>query len=277
MSTPQSWRKTSQELMRAHHQPVTDHYDLYPAFHLSSDQIHLGFNALAEGIREYKTVVIDGYGGVLWETFRSHLDSLLRTKRTVHWIDVNTALHSESAINELVAPYLGGDDPIFGTRFNGTLRDFFDMRKLQALQPDPQADLNILYGSGAALAGWQAPYVYVDVPKNEIQFRSRAGSITNLGAQQADAPQTMYKRFYFVDWVVLNAHKAALLPHIDWLVDEQRPDEPAIIAGTDLRAALKVMAHSYFRVRPWFEPGAWGGQWIKKKVPELPQNVPNYA
>src|SRR5258708_25277820 len=250
VSTPQSWRKTSQELMRAHHQPVTDHYDLYPAFHLSSDQIHLGFNALAEGIREYKTVVIDGYGGVLWETFRSHLDSLLRTKRTVHWIDVNTALHSESAINELAAPYLGGDDPIFGTRFNGTLRDFFDMRKLQALQPDPHAGLNILYGSGAALAGWQAPCVYVDVPKNEIQFRSRARSITNLGAQQADAPQTMYKRFYFVDWVALNAHKASLLPHIDWLLEDQRPDEPSIITRTALLPALKVQNHRYFSVLP---------------------------
>ena len=136
--------------MSAHHQPVTEHYDLYPAFHLPSDQIHLAFNALTERIREYKMVVIDGYGDVLWETFRSHLDSVLRTELTVHWIGVNTALYSESAINELVAPYLGGDNSIFGTRFNGTLRDFFDIRKLQALQPDPHADLNILYGSGLA-------------------------------------------------------------------------------------------------------------------------------
>src|SRR5262249_13128739 len=157
------------------------------------------------------------------------------------------------------------------------LHDFFDANKLRALQPDPLADLNIVYGCGAAFAGWQGTLVYVDVPKNEIQFRSRAGSIKNLGAMHASDPKAMYKRFYFVDWVALNRHKESLLPRIDWMVDAQRPDEPAIISGHSLRAGLRQMAHSYFRARPWFEPGAWGGQWIKAKIPELPQDVPNYA
>jgi mannose-6-phosphate isomerase class I len=190
---------------------------------------------------------------------------------------VAAALLPEAEVDQMIAPFLGGDDPLFGTRFTGALRDFFDQRALAGLLPDPEADISILYGCGAALAGWDAPLAYVDLPKNEVQFRARAGSVANLGAASPADPKAMYKRMYFVDWAALNRHKAELLPRIDLIVDGQRPDEPALMGGDALREALGRMARSYFRVRPWFEPGPWGGQWIKEHIPQLPQNVPNYA
>jgi mannose-6-phosphate isomerase class I len=90
-------------------------------------------------------------------------------------------------------------------------------------------------------------------------------------------PKLAYKRSYFIDWVVLNQHKASILNQIDVLVDTQRPDEPSFIGGMNLRESLERMSHSSIRVRPWFEPGVWGGQRIKSLVPELPQDASNYA
>lgn len=279
MAQPETFRKTAQYLLPAQRPPApAGQYDLYPAFPLGPGKIDLGFDALANRLAEAAQVVIDGYPGVLWEDFRRRLDEALRRHGVqATWRSMEDALKPASEIDTLIAPFLGGDDPLFGTRFTGSLHDFYDADKLAALRPTPSAGLNVLYGCGAALAGWAGLLVYVEVPKNEIQFRFRAGSVSNLGASRPGEPKAAYKRCYFVDWVAANAHKAALVSRVDWVVDAQRPAEPALLAGDDLRAALAQMAHSYFRVRPWFEPGPWGGQWIKARIPGLTPNVPNYA
>lgn len=277
MSIP--WRKTTQELAPAYHIPVpAGQYDLYPGFPIDPGEIDLGYGALAQRLKDSRTVIVDGYGGVFWESFREALDAeFKRLGLHTAWLNINVALRSTKQIEQLVEPFLGGDDPLFGTRFTGKLDDFFDASRLLLIQPDPAADISLVYGCGAALCGWQGMLVYIDLPKNETQFRARAGSIANLGQTEPIDPKVMYKRFYFVDWVALNQHKYHWLPHIDVIVDAQRPDEPTSMSGATLRRALTQMSQNYFRARPWFEPGAWGGQWIKQKIPQLPQSAPNYA
>jgi mannose-6-phosphate isomerase class I len=274
-----SYRKTTQALLPSTHAPAAPgQYDIYPGFPIGPGKIALGFAALAERLVGHQLVTLDGYAGVLWDDLRARLDAALGAIGwRAAWLDARQALRTSAEVERLVAPFLGGDDPLFGTRFTGALADFFDLDALAALRPDEAADLSIVYGPGAALAGWDGLLVYVDLPKNELQFRARAGVPTNLTLDAALPAKAAYKRSYFVDWPALNAHKAALLGRVDLLVDGQRADEPAHIAGGDLRAALDAMSRSAFRVRPWFEPGPWGGQWIKDRIPALPQDVPNYA
>jgi mannose-6-phosphate isomerase class I len=276
---PTIFRKTTQTLAPAQHTPLpAGQYDIYPGFDIGAGKIDAGYDALAHTLSKHAIVILDGFGGVLWKDARSKLDAAFAAlNKTVAWHNIDDALKGSPEIDALIAPFLGGDDPIFGTRYTGAFADFFDKDALSAINPDIDAEINIVYGCGAALCGWHGALVYLDVPKNEIQFRARAGSIANLGAVAGFDAKAMYKRFYFVDWPALSAHKQALLPRIDMMVDAQRPDEPLCIAGDDLRKALTAMSQNFFRVRPWFEPGPWGGQWIKQHMQQLPQDAPNYA
>jgi len=273
------YRKTKQYLLPDNKPAVTEgKYDIYPAFSLDKDHISEGFESLASVIYKHKNVTIDGYGGVLFNDFREKLEVVLKkTGIKCSWINSSNYLKSPGVINEMIAPFTGSDDALFGKRTSLVLEDFFDLQKLTDLSPDLNADVNIISGTGASLAGWPGLLIYIDLPKNEIQFRSRAGSIKNLGASAPADPKEMYKRFYFVDWIVLNRHKKNLLPYINVMVDGQNPENPKWISGDSLRESLREMSRNLFRARPWFEPGAWGGSWIKEKVDGLNKNVPNYA
>ncbi len=274
-----NYRKSSQFIMPSEKQAESiGKYGLYPTHSVEENKILKGFESLATEIQSYKTIIIDGYIGVFFENFRSQLQRYFDKKGLeINWIDFSKAIKSEQEIDKMIAPFLGGDDPVFGTRTTLSLMDFFQLERIRNFQLDENADLNIVYGAGAGLTNFGGTLIYIDLPKNEIQFRARAKSITNLGTTLTDEIKPMYKRFYFVDWVVLNKHKQYVLSKIDIVVDEQRPHEITWMKGDELRSGLKEISRNVFRVRPWFEPGAWGGKWSLAHIDGLNKNVPNYA
>ncbi|HEX5667485.1 MAG TPA: ROK family protein, partial [Chitinophagaceae bacterium] len=276
---PGPFRKTSQPLLPSQRSTqTTDTYEIFPSYLLKEGSISTGFQTLARAVRMEKTLIIDGYGGVLWEQFRENMNHALWQEGIKPlWFDINACLKKEHVINQMIADSLNGDDPVFGKKYAGQLRDFFDEEKLGLISPDDSAGMCIVYGTGASLSGWTGKHIYLDTPKNEIQYRMRAKTIYNLGSSTNYENTQMYKRFYFVDWPVLNEHKKKLLPEIDFVADEQRVSTISWISGDDLRNALNNMLKHAFRARPWFEAGVWGGQWMKQILKGLNKDEINYA
>lgn len=272
-------RATKQEVMPVKVEQENEAgYNIYPSHRLSSAKIHEGYASLAGWIADQGTVLIDGYVGLFWDQISEKIiDELQKIGLSVKCWRMGDFLKTESDIEKMVVPFLGESNSVWGTKTDLNLADFFEIDRLSRLTPEQDFEINIVIGTGASFVGWDAPLIYVDLPKNELQHRMHAGSITNLGASSPQEAVSMYKRFYFVDWVVCNQHKESVLGKVAIFADGQGLDWITWATGSDIRAGLEHLSHEVFRPRPWFTPGSWGGQWLKKQMPQLEQSEPNYA
>ena len=253
-------------------------YSIFPFQSLGDDKIHNGFESFASWIEKEKTVIIEGYVGVFWERIQNEIHEILEKRGySVNWVRALEYFKSSSEIKTITAPFLGTEDSVWGTKCTLELSDIIDNSRLGKVQPQKDSEINICIGPGAAFSNWDARIAYIDIPKNELQYRMRAGSIFNLGLNEIKESYKMYKHYYFVDWVLLNRHKRALKYSIEILVDGQWENTINWMLYKDLLMALKKISSSVIRTRPWFEPGPWGGQWIKKHIPDLNKNIVNYA
>jgi mannose-6-phosphate isomerase class I len=277
MEIKNEWRLSGQPLLPVHvaEKQQQNGYDIYPVHALDEGKIHEGYAGLARWMTTQKQVLIDGYAGVLWAVIYDALDEeFKRLHVNVRWHFTDNLYKDAVVIDELVRPFVGEPGEVWGTKTSLTLSDFFIPTTIDT---DPGYDLTIVIGTGAALTNQQAPVVYLDIAKNELQYRMRAGSVTNLGSNTTIAHAEMYKRSYFVDWVVLNEYKRTLLNRIRIMADAQWYDTLTWITISDLKEGIEQISRSVFRVRPWFEPGAWGGQWMKEHIAGLNKEEVNYA
>ncbi len=271
-------RASSQRLLPLRRPDRGATYDLYPAFPLASGRLEVGWAAIAAEGDDVALLLVDGGAGVAWDDVVRDIAAASSARgRSVTVRRTQGAFLDEREVAERIAASLGGEDPLFGKRYEGTLEDLLDPAAIRALGERADGDLVVVVGPGAALVDDAAPLVYLEVPRNEQQYRARAGALVHVGSTEpAVDARAAYKRSYFVDWPLLERHKAALWPRVARFADVQR-EVCVSVGGSVLRAGLEALARAPFRVRPWFEPGVWGGQWLRRHVPDLPQDVPNYA
>ncbi|NQX38984.1 Mannose-6-phosphate isomerase, class I [Pedobacter steynii] len=275
-----NWRHTSQPLLPIALDKVSTvkNYEPSPFFSLEGQKIVNGFGALTDWIIEQDTVLIDGYGGVFFKEIQLQIQKELDERGiSVKWHQTSDYFKPETELERLTAPFLGGENEVWGRKTDLELKDFFRYDEILAIKKDETKTLNIIIGAGAGLVKWDAPVIYFEIPKNEIQYRMKAGAIANLGSSITGNSFSLYKRFYFVDWVLLNRHRSALLNRISIVADGQWLDEVNWMFKGDLEKGLHQLSHAVIRARPWFESGSWGGQWMKKHLEGLNKAEINYA
>lgn len=229
------------------------------------------------GDRSKTTLAIECYHGVYIDEIVSHLQAQIPNAVLMN---AASAMKTMEQVDELVQPFVS-DDPVFGYMTPLELTNFFDANKVATLQQELNSlkeGIVIIYGQGASLVAPETNVlVYADMPRWEIQLRFRNNSVGNLGADNAHAEFSYkYKRSFFVDWRVCDRHKKKLANSWNYVLDTTVKDTPKMISAKALADALFEASNRPFRVVPFFDPGPWGGQWLKE-VCDLDREQQNFA
>ena len=222
-------------------------------------------------------VAVDYYQGVLEESVTEALVNGLEPNLVINTRDL---MWSEQKIKTMVYPDVT-DDRIFGYMTRLTIDAYFDPEKVANARKEIAAatGLVLIVGSGAAFA-YTTPdiLVYADMARWEAQLRMRTHEVDNLGVRNRDTADWMllYKQGFFVDWRVLDRWKKKLMRRWDYLLDTNNRNEAKMVSGKGILAGMEQSLTRPFSVVPFFDPGPWGGQWMKEYC-NLDKEKENYA
>ena len=252
-------------------------YDRFPKTTIKNHRAFRGYDAiyqeLNKKINNRSVVVFDYYPGV----DENEVYELIKRFNFSLEINMHDIFKDGKTMTEQMK-YNLTDDRVFGKMYYGNLVDFMDEDKLEEAKDkiNEHKGSVIVYGVGASLVSHGDMYVYFDMARWEIQLRYRKG-MANYNATNFDEDiLKKYKRGYFIEWRIADKHKAERFESFDYVVDTNKSNDPKMISSDTFKESLSLLAQKPFRTVPYFDPGVWGGQWMKE-VCNLDKNQSNYA
>jgi len=228
--------------------------------------------------RKKKTIVVELYQGVLEE------ETILELANGISPVSVfrtRDCMWSADKITAIVSPYLT-DDRIFGRMSGITIDAYFDPGKIKEFRRKIKSigeGIVLVIGTGASFVAEGCDLlVYSDMARWEIQRRMREHLVDNIGVTNRDTedPMLLYKHGYFVDWRICDRLKRNLLSKLDYLLDTNCSNNPKMVAGRAITEGLHQTLRRPFSLVPFFDPGPWGGQWMKARF-GLDKEALNYG
>jgi len=252
-------------------------YDKFPKKQISFDEslILSGISEIVERLSKYHNgiLAIELYPGTdvkfIYENIIRHIPTSLT-------LNIESAKKSYKDLAYAFDHQLT-DDRVFGKMGYASIEDFYNLDKIADIrkQLESAPGLKIVYGFGSTMISYDH-LIYFDITRWEIQLRFRQGMPNFTADNPREDTLRKFKRGYFLEWRVADKIKQAHYLKSDYLVSSERPDQITMIPLDAFITGLDLLTSSPFRLIPYFDPGVWGGQWMKE-VCDLPENGSNYA
>ena len=257
-------------------------YDKYPEIKVSGfdNEVFEGYDNIVGKIKneiflkEKAVIVIDFYPGVYEDEILKGFSSL----NPVLTIKADDCAYDGDKLTEMMKDNLT-DDRVFGVLTTKKLQDYFIDEKIdeaRARISNIKNGVILVYGVGAGIITLGDVFIYADLARWEIQQRYRKGMPNWKQHNYNEDIQRKYKRGFFIEWRIADKHKKSLYEKMDYLLDTNIENDPRMISGTAFREGLNQASQRPFRVVPYFDPGVWGGQWMKE-VCDLDRSKQNFA
>ena len=251
-------------------------YNKFPHTKVENHKVVRGYNEIANNLnnllKEHNVLAFEFYPGVNNEEVKNELINKLEVDFVINVEDY--ALPIEK-INSMIQRNLT-DDRVFGVMSHYVVEDFYDMDKINELNNSIDRNKKVLvYGFGASLISNDA-LVYFDMARWEIQLRYRKGMPNWLCDNYDEDRLKKFKRGFFVEWRVADRLKKKVLKNAAYYIDTNKENDPKMITSKALFDGLHKVSTNPFRLVPYFDPGVWGGQWMKE-VCNLDPNEKNFA
>lgn len=255
-------------------------YNKYPETVISGYDNHAysGWDRIKKVIREStqgkRILVVDTYPGVNDDEIFPQIVESVQPKLIVNMYDI---FYPEEKLTELMQPYLT-DDRVRGIMCYETVQSFIDKDKLCKVQKlvNEEKGFVLIYGFAASCVTEGDVIVYADMARWEIQLRYRKGMPNYKQHNFNEDILRKYKQGFFVEWRIADKHKVSIYDKIDFYLDTNTADHPSMVSGEAFRTGLEMMTKQPFRLVPYFDPGVWGGKWMKE-VCKLDPSQQNYA
>ncbi|KZS47892.1 mannose-6-phosphate isomerase [Paenibacillus glucanolyticus] len=235
-------------------------------------------------------VTLDGTHGAHFDQLLVKLQQIC-DQEGIPFLSDSTSYYvkSEAQLRAEMAPYLT-DNRAFGYKaadvrpsqyFQHNARESL---KKSALEFETKNGIYVVYGPGASMLADRDPDLrfYADYSR-ENQQRRHAQHMGSFGLGMSHDKVETYKNCLFLEWPVWETYRR------DWLayyaqqedkkafyMDLNHPDEPVWLPVAAFKEVLHKAGRQPFRVKPFFAPGIWGGQYLKELC-GLPEEWSNCA
>ena len=235
-------------------------------------------------------ITLDGTHGADFHTLLNPLQQISEEEGIPFSCDFTSDyLKSESELRSEMAQYLT-ENRAFGYKGHSVRPiQYFQMDaktslEKRALEAGTKGGIYVLCGPGAAMLTSRVSdlYFFADYSRENQQLR-HAQHMGSFGfGENTDKVET-YKNCYFLEWPVWEPYRREWLTFYTDRLDQQtfymdinNPENPVWLPVEALKDVLNKAAEQPFRVKPFFAPGIWGGQYLNKLV-DLPKEWPNCA